>query len=190
MFRSRDQCSKCKAGTLKSVDGIRCNRMALDIVECDNCHFTVPVISVVRNTLFAYSHDIQLGKKVASDFPEIALVFCISALETYFRQLFEYHSDLNKFLVRRRRVNFQDLSETSEIIKEEFKIDISILAAKDWPFLHEKFQLRHRIIHCASHDKKGKKIELTQGEIERLFSLVDDLVFKVERELFNNNIVI
>lgn len=183
-------CSKCKSGSPRSVEVIKCKRMALDIVECNKCQFSVPAISVVRSTLFAYSYDIQLAKKVSKDFPEIALVFCVSALETYFRQLFKYRNELNEFLVKERRVNFQSLKETKTIFKKEFGIDIVKLIEKDWSFLLENFERRHGIIHNASHDKTGKKIELSGEDINRLFSTVDELVFKIEMELFNNNIVI
>jgi len=183
-------CTKCKLGNLHSIDIIRCKRMALDIIECNHCHFSIPVISVVRDTLYAYSHDIQLGKKVAQEFPEIALVFCVSALETYFRQLFRYHSELNEYLIDKRRINFQALDETRQVLKREFGFDIENLIKKDWSFLCDKFQLRHRIIHCASFDKNGKKITLSKKEIEKLFSVTDNLVYKTEMELFKNNIVI
>jgi hypothetical protein len=188
--REKARCSKCTSGVVRSIDVTKCNRMALDIVECNNCHFIAPIVSVVRNTIVAYSHDIQLGKKVAEDYPEIALVFCVSAIETYFRQLFQYHSELNMYLVDKRKVNFQALSETKDIIKKEFGINIPELISKDWQFLCEKFQWRHLIIHNASHDRKGNIIEVSQPEINRLFSVADDLVYKVEMELFNRNIVI
>lgn len=187
---SPEICDKCKKGTILSVDSTKCNRMALDILECNECHFTIPVISVVRDTLFAYSHDMQLGKKVAKEFPEIALVFCVSALETYFRQIFQYRSEINDYLVKNRRVNFQNLAETKEILKREFKINIDKLIEKDWSFLSDKFRLRHRIIHHASFDKDGKKIEFTEKDIDKLFIVADDLVYKVEMELFNKKIVI
>lgn len=187
---SHGTCSKCKSGSYQSIDTSICNRMALDIVECNNCHFTMPIISIVRSTLFAYSHDIQLAKKVAKDFPEIALVFCVAALETYFRQLFQYHSDLNAYLVQRRRVNFQSLDETKTILKKEFGIDIVKLIEKDWSFLRENFKKRHSVIHNASYDVSGKKIELSEREIDRLCFIVDDLVYKIEMVLFYNDVVI
>ena len=187
---SRGACSKCKTGSYQSIDASMCNRMVLDIVECHNCHFQIPIISVVRSTLFAYSHDIQLAKKVAKDFPEIALVFCVAALETYFRQLFQYHSDLNTYLVQRRRVNFQSVDETKTILKKEFGIDIVKLIEKDWSFLRENFRKRHAIIHNASYDVAGKKIELSEQEIDKLCSIADDLVYKIEMVLFYNDVVI
>ena len=183
-------CSKCKLGSYQSIDTSICNRMALDIVECNNCHFTMPIISIVRSTLFAYSHDIQLAKKVAKDFPEIALVFCVAALETYFRQLFQYHSDFNAYLVQRRRINFQSLDETKTILKKEFGIDIVKLIEKDWSFLRENFKKRHSVIHNASYDISGKKIELSEQEIDKLCFIVDDLVYKIEMVLFYNDVVI
>lgn len=187
---SHGTCSKCKIGTDHSIDSSKCNRMALDIVECSNCHFRIPIISIVRSTLFAYSHDMQLAKKVAKDFPEIALVFCVAALETYFRQLFQYHSDLNAYLVQRRRVNFQSLNETKTIFKKEFGIDIVKLIEKDWSFLCENFKKRHSVIHNASYDVTGKKIKLSKQEIDKLCFIVDDLVYKIEMLLFYNNVVI
>jgi hypothetical protein len=183
-------CSKCKSGSTKSIDVIKCKRMALDILECNKCGFSVPAISVVRSTLFAYSYDIQLGKKVAKEYPQISLVLCVSALETYFRQLFKYRSELNEFLVKKRRVNFQSLKETKAIFKKEFGIDIVKLVEKDWQFLNEKFEMRHGIIHNASFDKYGNKIDISEQGINKLFSIVDDLVYKIEMELFNNCIVI
>jgi len=187
---SHGTCPKCKNGKYQSIDLVKCNRMALDIVECDNCHFSAPVISIVRSTLSAYSHDIQLAKKVAEDYPDIALVFCVAALETYFRQLFQYHSELNTYLVERRRVNFQSLDETKTIIKKEFGIDIVKLIEKDWSFLRENFKKRHCIIHNASYDLAGKEIKVSTQAINKLFSVVDDLVYKTEMELFNNNVTI
>lgn len=182
---SHGTCSKCKKGIYQSIDKSICNRMSLDIVECDSCHFSAPIISIVRNTLFAYSYDIKLGKKVAGEFPEIALVFCVAALETYFRQLFQYHSELNEYLVERRRINFQNLAETKTILKKEFGIDIAKLVQKDWNFLCERFRMRHKVIHHCSVGVTGKKIE-----INKLFSIADDLVYKVEMVLFYNDVVI
>lgn len=187
---SHGTCSKCQLGKYKSIDFVKCNRMTLDIVECNNCHFSFPVISVVRSTLFAYSYDIQLAKRVATDYPEIALVFCVAALETYFRQLFQYHSELNAYLVERRRVNFQSLDETKTIVKKEFGIDIVKLIEKDWSFLGQNFKKRHCVIHNASYDITGKKIKLSEQEINRLFAIVDDLVYKTEMSLFNNNVIL
>jgi hypothetical protein len=183
-------CPKCHKGKYRSVDRVKCNRMALDIAECDSCHFAVPFISIVRSTLFAYSHDIILAKKVADNYPDIALVFCVSALETYFRQLFQYHNDLNKYLVENRRVNFQSLSEARTILGKEFDIDIMKLIEKDWDLLHENFKKRHAIIHNASYDLDGKKIRITKKDINKLFSIVDDLVYRTEMTLFNNDVII
>lgn len=183
-------CSKCQKGKYKSIDLVKCNRMALDIVECNDCHFSFPVISVVRSTLFAYSYDIQLAKRVATDYPEIALVFCVAALETYFRQLFQYHSELNAYLVERRRVNFQSLDETKTIMKKEFGIDIVKLIENDWSFLRANFKKRHCVIHNASYDIAGKKIKLSEQEINKLLAIVDDLVYKIEMVLFYNDVVI
>ena len=183
-------CPKCQKGEYSSIDLVKCNRMTLDIIECSNCHFSAPVISIVRSTLFAYSHDIQLAKKVAKDYPEIALVFCVAALETYFRQLFQYRSELNAYLVKQRRINFQSLDESKVIIKKEFGIDIVKLIDKDWSFLSESFKKRHCVIHNASYDITGKKIELSEQEIDKLCFIVDDLVYKIEMVLFYNDIVI
>lgn len=187
---SHGTCPKCGLGKYQSVDVVKSNRMALDLVECSNCHYSLPIISVVRNTLFAYSHDIQLAKKVAKDHPEISLVFCVSALETYFRQLFQHHSEVNAYLVERRRVNFQSLDETKAIIKKEFGIDIVKLVEKNWNYLRESFRKRHCIIHNASYDLKGRKIRVSEQDINKLLSIVDDLVYKTEMFLFNNDVSI
>ena len=116
-------CSKCKIGKNIVNNISRSNRMRLDVIECDNCHFSIPVISIPRIIVTAYSHDMELAQKVVKQFPEIALVFCVSALETYFRQLFQYNSKLNEYLVKKRRVNFQNLDETRELFEKEFGID-------------------------------------------------------------------
>ena len=187
---SQGTCPKCGLGKYKSIDVVKSNRMALDIVECNNCHFSSPFISIVRSTLVAYGHDIKLAKKVAKDYPEIALVFCVSAIETYFRQLFQHHSEVNAYLVERRRVNFQSLDETKTIIKKEFGIDVVKLIEKDWSFLKENFKKRHCIIHNASYDLAGREIKVSIQEINKLFSVVDDLVYKTEMALFNNNVTI
>ena len=42
-------CSKCNKGKLRSIDNSRSQQMALDIVECNNCGFSVPIISIVRD---------------------------------------------------------------------------------------------------------------------------------------------
>jgi len=164
--------------------------MALDLVECCSCHFAVPIISIVRSTLFAYSHDIQLAKSVSKEYPEISLVFCVSALETYFRQLFQHHSEVNAYLVEKRRIHFQSLDETKTIIKKEFGVDIVKLIEKDWAYLNESFHKRHFIIHNASYDQVGKKIQVSEQQIKRLISVVDELVYKTEMTLFDNNVSI
>jgi Zn finger protein HypA/HybF involved in hydrogenase expression len=187
---SHGQCPKCFFGKYHSIDIVKSNRMALDIVECGNCRFSVPIISIVRSTLFAYSHDIQLAKRVVKDYPEIALVFCISALETYFRQLFQYHSEANASLVKRRLVNFQNLRDSRMLLKKEFGIDIRELIKSNWDFLHKSFRKRHFIIHNASFDLAGKRIQVSEEEISRLMSVVDDLVYKMEMALFNKNLAI
>ncbi len=53
-------CSKCGDGEYRSIDTSKCHRMALDIIECDSCKFSMPVISIVRDTLIAYSYNLQL----------------------------------------------------------------------------------------------------------------------------------
>jgi len=187
---SHGQCPKCCFGKYHSVDTVRSNRMALDMVECSNCRFSVPIISIIRSTLFAYSHDIQLAKKVSNDYPEIALVFCVSALETYFRQLFQCHSEANASLVKRKRVNFQDLGDARKLLMKEFGVDIMELIKSKWNFLHESFQKRHCIIHNASFDLAGKRIQVSEEEISILLSVVDEVVYKTEIAFFNNNLVI
>ena len=187
---SHGKCPKCGLGKYGSIDTVKSNRMALDLVECSHCHFTLPIISVVRSTLSAYSHDIQLAKKVSKEYPEISLVFCISALETYFRQLFQHHSEVNAYLVEKRRINFQSLDETKTIIKKEFGVDIVKLIEKDWAYLRESFDKRHCIIHNASYNRVGKRIQVSEQQINRLISVVDELVYKTEITLFNNNVSI
>lgn len=183
-------CSKCGNGKLHSIDTSKCHRMALDIVECDSCQFLVPIISIVRDTLIAYSYNLQLAKKVEKNFPEIALVFCVSAIETYFRQLFKYRGDLHEYLIKKRKINFQNLQETKEIISKEFNINIVKLIEKDWQFLSESSIKRHFIIHHASYNDSGEKIEISNDDITKLISIVDKLVFEMELELFNRGVVI
>lgn len=183
-------CQKCKMGTISSIGTSKCNRMCLDIIECSNCRFSIPVISIVRDTLIAYSYNIKLAKKVSKEHPEIAVIFCIAALETYFRQIFEYRSELNKFLVNKRRISFQNLKEIKTVLKKEFALDIVKFIEDDWQFLVEATKWRNRIIHHASFDEKGRKIIVSETEIDQLISLIDKLVFKVEMKLFNDEIVI
>lgn len=178
-------CPKCGQGNYRSVDVSESNRMRLDIVECTNCHFSAPIISIPRDILYAYGHDMQLAKEVAGNFPEIALVFCVAALETYFRQLFMYESELHRYLVEERRINFQNLRDTRMVLKKQFGFDIMKLIEKDWDFLLNSFELRHRVIHCASFDKKGRKIRLPEKDIDRLFSVVDRLVVSIEMKLLS-----
>jgi hypothetical protein len=187
---SHGQCPKCYLGKYCSIDTVKSNRMALDIIECGKCQFSAPIISIVRSTLFAYSHDIQLAKKVTKDYPEIALVFCVSALETYFRQLFQHHSEANASLVKRRLVNFQNLRDARIVLKKEFGLDIRELIKSKWDFLHQSFRKRHYIIHNASFDLFGRRIQVSEEEIGRLLSVVDDLVYKTEMTFFNNDLVI
>jgi len=187
---SQGTCLKCGLDKYKSIDAVKSNRMALDIVQCGNCKFSIPIISIVNRTLFAYSYDIQLAKKVSKTYPEISFVFCVSALETYFRQLFEYHSEANAALVKRRRVNFQNLTEARTLLKREFSIDIMELIKDKWQFLHKSFKWRHGIIHNASFDIKGNRIQVSEVNASKLLSLVDDLVYKTEMYLFNNNVII
>lgn len=40
---SGGNCSKCGNGELHSIDTSKCHRMAIDIVECDSCIFSVPI---------------------------------------------------------------------------------------------------------------------------------------------------
>jgi len=162
--------------------------MRLDVIECNSCHFSIPVISIPRDILTAYSHDMELAQKAANQFPEIALVFCVSALETYFRQLFQYHSQLNEYLVKERHVSFQNLKQTKVLLEKTFGIDIAKLVKGDWQFLLEKFDLRHRIIHHASYTKDGKKVELSKAEINKLFHIADSLVLNIEMAMFNPKI--
>lgn len=187
---SSGKCSKCNMGILSSIEASKCNRMCLDIIECNKCKFSIPAISIVRDTLIAYSYNIKLAKKVANDYPEIAVVFSISALETYFRQIFEYRSELNKFLVKKRRINFQNLQEIKIVLKKEFGINIVNLIESDWQFLVEATKWRNRIIHHASLDENGIKLGVTKQKIDQLIQLIERLIFKVEMKLFNDEIVI
>jgi hypothetical protein len=92
--------------------------------------------------------------------------------------------------VEKRRINFQSLDETKTIIKKEFGVDIVKLIEKDWAYLRESFNKRHCIIHNASYDGVGKRIQVSEQQIKRLISLVDELVYKTEMTLFNNDVSI
>lgn len=83
-----------------------------------------------------------------------------------------------------------DLEKAEEYIKKEFNINIVKLIEKDWQFLIESSKKRNFIIHHASYNDSGKKIEISNDDITKLISIVDKLVFEMELELFNRGVII
>lgn len=119
----------------------------------------------------------QLALKFAEEVipysPRAALVFIVSALETYLQKAFMFKSPSNKFLVQKRKVNFQHLEEANDIYKQFMGIDLKLnISNQEWELLANSITRRHGLIHNSGLDRNFEEILVDANEIEPLKKLV------------------
>jgi len=121
-------------------------------LQCSNCRECMNIVfwDPPRNY---YQYNFNIGDRVRQVSPQAAVVFYVSALENYLQKAFLSASSFNKYLVRKRHVNFQNLKEAKEIFQEFFNLNLAQLAGDDWQIMVDATNKRNMIIHNAGHDK-------------------------------------
>lgn len=110
------------------------------------------------------------------------LVFTMSALETYLNKAFMFLEPRARYLVKKRKVNFQSLQDTKELYEEYFGIDLSATISKqDWSYLGDAMTKRHCLIHNAGLDINFSEISLSFEYVERAKQIVKDFIKAVNR---------
>lgn len=127
---------------------------------------------------------LKLAEEVIPHSPKAALVFIVSALETYLQKAFMFQSLDNKFLVQKRKVNFQSLSDASEVYKQFLDLDLKqILDNKEWEIISNSITRRHGLIHNSGLDRHFEEICVEGSEIEPLKELVVKFVNIINEKL-------
>ncbi len=108
------------------------------------------------------------------------LVFLVAALETYLQKAFMFSSPQNKYLVRKRKVNFQNLKQATEVYKVFMETDLqSVITNSQWELMVTGFKKRHAIIHNAGMDGNFKKIIIDRDFVNQLKSVITEFVEKL-----------
>lgn len=125
-----------------------------------------------------------LAKEVFEHSEKAGLVFVLSALETYLQKAFMFSSTGNKYLVNKRKVNFQNLSEASEIYNAFMNINLNTITPNSsWAVMKDGFKKRHGIIHNAGMDRNFVKIIVEKDYVNKLKSIVEEFVNKLNAKL-------
>lgn len=164
------KCPSCQ----KPFQGITVDTTAYDIktiiathLRCNNCGECMNIVfwDPPRN-YFQYS--IKMGDCVRQVSPFAALVFYVSALENYLQKAFLSASSFNKYLVQKRRVNFQNLREANELFKEYFNLNLAQIAGSYWQIMLDAVKKRNMIVHNAGHDKDFNLINVDDTVIKEV----------------------
>jgi hypothetical protein len=111
-----------------------------------------------------YQHSLKIGDRVRQVSPQAAVVFYVSALENYLQKVFLSASSFNKYLVRKRCVNFQNLEEAKEVFQEFFSLNLAQLAGSDWKIMVDAVKKRNMIVHNAGHDKNFNLVNVDDSD--------------------------
>ncbi|MGV7229109.1 MAG: hypothetical protein ACQ9IQ_10670 [Nitrospirales bacterium] len=131
-----------------------------------------------------------LAEEVIPHSPRAALVFVVSALETYLQKAFMFHSLQNKYLVQKRKVSFQSLKDSNENFKQFMDVDLKpIISNPEWEALANSITKRHGLIHNAGLDRDFEEIIVDEKEIEPLKALVTKFVEGANAKLEKDGIL-
>lgn len=155
------------------------------LIACTNrtcdCRFNC----IFWDTPKSYFHlALQLAEEVTPHSPRAALVFLVAALETYLQKAFMFLSPATKFLVQKRKVNFQSLSEANEYYRQFLGLDLKqILESQEWEIISNGISKRHGLIHNSGLDKHFEEIFVEEDEIQPLKELLIKFVTKINSKL-------
>jgi len=122
-----------------------------------------------------------MGDRVNQVSPQAAVVFYVSALENYLQKAFLSTSSFNKYLVRKRRVNFQNLEEAKEVFQEFFSLNLAQLAGSDWQTMVDAVKKRNMILHNAGHDKNFNPVNVDDALASTIRQTISAFVEKTLR---------
>jgi len=160
------KCPSCK----QLFQGITVDTTAYDIktivathLQCSNCRQCMNIVfwDPPRNY---YQHSLKIGDRVRQVSPQAAVVFYVSALENYLQKAFLSASSFNKYLVRKRCVNFQNLEEAKEVFQEFFSLNLAQLAGSNWEIMVDAVKKRNMIVHNAGHDKNFNLVNVDDAD--------------------------
>lgn len=145
--------------------------------KCPNCAGSLRNIIFWDRPEYYFRQALALADEVIPCSPRAGLVFLVSALETFLQKAFLFQSTSNKFLIERRRVNFQSLQEARDFYAEFMDIDLRALTTdSQWNVLANAIRDRHGLIHNAGFDKRFEPIAVSPSDLPPLRAAVIDFV--------------
>jgi thymidine kinase len=139
---------------------------------------------------YYFDKALTLADEVIQCSPRAGLVFLISALETFLQKAFLFQSTSNKFLIEKRKVNFQSLQDARDIYVEFMGIDLtSFVKTSQWDTLAKAVQERHYLVHNAGFDKRFQQITVSSTDLQALRVDVVELVTKLNQVLQTKGLV-
>ena len=106
--------------------------------------------------------NIEKSEKLISGSPEAAIILAISAFEAFCSKVFSEKGPLEKYLIDKRRVSFQQLDSTKEIFRLHFGIDLTADSIS-WQMLQKMLKYRHELIHSAGVNKDGSLVRIDRN---------------------------
>jgi len=152
--------------------------------KCPNCSGSLYNIIFWDRPEYYFRQALALADEVIPCSPCGGLVFLVSALETFLQKAFLFQSTSNKFLVERRRVNFQSLQEARDFYDRFMRVDLKALATdSQWNMLANAIRDRHGLIHNAGFNKRFELVKVSPSDLPPLRAAIVDFVSALTESL-------
>jgi hypothetical protein len=126
---------------------------------------------------YYFQQALALADEVSPCSARAGLVFLVSALETFLQKAFLFQSTSNKFLVERRKVNFQSLEEARDFYAQYSDVELKACAEdSQWNILADAIRDRHGLIHNAGFDRRFEPITVDSNDLPPLRTAIVDFV--------------
>lgn len=155
------------------------------MVSCTQPGCECKINVIFWDTPKSYFHvAMNLADEVTPCSPRVGLVFLVSAFETYLQKAFMFQSPRNKFLIERRKVNFQSLKEARDVYRQFMDVDIKDFTNNQgWEILTNAIKDRHGLIHNAGLNRRFEEIVVTNERVGALKQVVVDFIDQLNPEL-------
>jgi hypothetical protein len=153
-------------------------------IRCTKCPRSLRNIVFWDRPEYYYQQALKIVDEVINSSPRAALAFLVSAFETYLQKSFLFQSTSNKFLVERRKVNFQSLDEAKDLYMQFMDLDIKNLVTDgEWTILKKGAQNRHGLIHNAGFNRRFESIEVNSSDVSELRTAITNFVNALTKNL-------
>lgn len=145
--------------------------------KCPSCPGSLRNIIFWDRPEYYFRQALALADEVILCSPRGGLVFLVSALETFLQKAFLFQSTCNKFLIERRKVNFQSLQDARDVYKVYMAVDLKDLATdSQWDTLETAIRDRHGLIHNAGFDRQFELIKVRSSDLTPLRAAIVSFV--------------